>query len=126
MSKMEFFAYLFISIGVACCLTTWADLQQRRKTLQERYEHFKEVQINPLWFDCGGKVTVSAEAWNTATDIVETVWQNHTNRLAKVQHVRERREAAAKRAAESRRAKGLERVRDIRRAAEEARKGGRQ
>ena len=115
MSKMGFIAYAFVGAAIAGCLTTLADLQQRRRSLQERYEHFKEVQINPLWWDCGGKVTVSAEAWNTATDIVETVWQNHTNRLAKAQQTQ---------AANVQSVKGIKRVREIRRARREALKGG--
>ena len=125
MSKLESVLCVSVGIGLACCLTTWAGLRDRQ-TLAGKCEHFHALQqIQGLVIDCGS-VTVSAEAWDTATDIVETVWQEHTNRLAKAQQVRERAQAAARRAAESHRAKGLERVRDIRRAAEEARKGRRQ
>lgn len=125
MSKLGTIMCLFLGSGLACCLTTWAQLHDRR-TLREKYEHWNIIKCNELKFlDCG-TVTISREQWSVVTDIVETAWQNHTNRLAKAQLVRERAKAAAKQAAESRKAKGLERVRDIRRAAEEARKGGRQ
>ena len=122
MSKLASICCVFIGVGLACCLTTWAGLRDGQ-TIAEKCEHFHAVQqLGGIAIDCGS-VTVSVEAWNTATDIVERVWQNHTNRLAKAQHVRERAKAAAKGAADSRK-KGIARVRDIRKAREEALKGG--
>lgn len=123
MSKLESVLCVSVGIGLACCLTTWAGLRDRQ-TLAGKCEHFHALQqIQGLVIDCGS-VTVSAEAWNTATDIVETVWRNHTNRLARAQQVRENAKAAAKRAAESQGMRGIKRVREIRRARHEALKGG--
>ncbi len=123
MSKLTSIGCIFAGIGLACCLTTWAGLRDRQ-TLREKCEHFHAVQeLQGVVFDCGS-VTVSAEAWNTATDIVETVWRSHTNRQARAQQVRENAKAAAKRAANVPSVKGIKRVREIRRARREALKGG--
>lgn len=114
MSKLSSICCIFAGIGLACCLTTWAGLRDRH-TLREKCEHFHAVQeLQGVVLDCGS-VTVSAEAWNTATDIVETVWRSHTNRQARAQQTR---------AANVPSVKGIKRVREIRRARREALKGG--
>ena len=118
---------IFISVGVATCLTTSAALSDRR-SLRAQYEHLMAIRsTGGIMLDCGS-VTVPTAEWNAVTGIVETVWNDYTNRLEKARAMREdrirRAKEAASSAAESRRKRGLERVRDIRRAAEEARKGG--
>ena len=123
MSKLESVLCVSVGIGLACCLTTWAGLRDRQ-TLAGKCEHFHAVQeLQGIVLDCGS-VTVSAEAWNTATDIVETVWRSQTNRQAGAQQARGNAKAAAKRAAESQGMRGIKRVREIRRARHEALKGG--
>ena len=117
-----------ISVGMATCLATSATLGDGR-SLRSQYEHLMAIRSSGgIMFDCGFFVTVSVAEWNAVTGIVETVWNDYTNRLEKARAMREdrvkRAKEAASRAAESRRKRGLERVRDIRRAAEEARKGG--
>ena len=114
MSKFESVLCVSIGIGLACCLPTWAGLRDRQ-TLREKCEHFHAVrELQGIVLDCGS-VTVSVEAWNTATDIVENVWRSHTNRQARAQQAR---------AANVPSVKGIKRVREIRRARREALKGG--
>ena len=123
MSKLASICCVCTGIGLACCLTTWAGLRDRQ-TLAEKCEHFHAVQqIQGMVIDCGS-VTVSAEAWNMATDIVETVWRDHTNRLEKTRSIRTRAKEAARKSAEKRRALGIRRVGEIRRARQDALKGG--
>ena len=79
-----------ISVGMATCLATSATLSDRR-SLRSQYEHLMAIRSSGgIMFDCGF-VTVSVAEWNAVTGIVETVWNDSTNRREKARAMREYR-----------------------------------